>query len=86
MLEKLIGSESHRWEDIAGPFAAIKIGWTKAVGYHFSTAYNARVGKKPTTKFSGYNAVIMGAFKLTAVELAELLNRHKHEYLRSATE
>jgi hypothetical protein len=84
VLEKLIGSESHKWEDIAGPFAAIKIGWTKGVGYHFSAAYNARVGKKPTTKFSGYNAVIMGAFKLTAAELAELLNRHKHEYLRSA--
>jgi hypothetical protein len=35
-LYSLFGSESHRWEEIEGPFALIKIGLSKAVGYRLT--------------------------------------------------
>jgi hypothetical protein len=30
---KLFGRLAHQWEDIDGPFVAIKIGWSKTVAY-----------------------------------------------------
>ena len=82
-VEKIIGEEAHTWDDVASPFAVIPFGWSKAVGYNFSAAYNTRVGKTPTTKFAGYNAVIFGAFQASAEELAEILNRQLREYRSS---
>jgi hypothetical protein len=82
-VEKVIGEEAHTWDDVAGPFAVIPFGWSKAVGYNFSADYNTRVGKSPTEKFAGYNAVIMGAFQASAEELAEVLNRQLQEYRQS---
>jgi hypothetical protein len=75
-LEKVIGREEHRWEDVVGPFAVIKIGWSKAVAYHLTPEYKARVGKKPTSVFGGYDAAVTGAFGCSPEELAELLNEH----------
>lgn len=46
---KLFGREAHKWEDIAGRFAVIKVGWSKAVAYNLTPEYKARVGKKPTS-------------------------------------
>src|SRR5438270_27933 len=54
-LEKVIGREERRWEDVAGTFAVIKIGWSKAVAYNLTPEYKARVGKKPTSLFGGYD-------------------------------
>jgi hypothetical protein len=76
-LEKVIGREERRWEDIDGRFVVIKIGWSKAVAYHLTPEYKARVGKKPTSVFGGYDAAVTGAFRCSPEELAELLNEHK---------
>jgi hypothetical protein len=76
-IHKLFGEESHAWQDVHGQFAVIKIGLIKAVGYNFTAAYKARTGRKPTSKFSGYDAAISGAFALSAEKLAELLNTHR---------
>jgi hypothetical protein len=83
VVHKLFGEESHLWENIEGPFAVIKIGVAKAVGFKLSASYKARIGKKPTSSFSGYDAAIGGAFKLSAKELAELLNAHWRQDLHS---
>jgi len=82
--QKLFGEESHKWQDVEGPFAVIKIGWGKAVGYNLRASYEARIVKKPTTLFSGYDAAISGAFRLSAEELADLLNAHYQQYQRHA--
>lgn len=76
-MHKLFGEESHKWGDIAGQFAVIKIGWSQAVAYNLTADYKLRAGKKPTSLFSGYDAAVSGAFKCSAGELAELLNEHK---------
>jgi hypothetical protein len=45
---------------------------------HFVSGSKARVGKKPTSLFSGYDAAVAGgALPCSAEELAELLNEHK---------
>ncbi len=75
-LEKVIGREAHRWEDIDGPFGVIKVGWSKGVGYHLTPDYKARVGKKPTSLFGGYDGAIVGALRCSPEELADLLNEH----------
>jgi hypothetical protein len=82
---KIIGCESHKWDDIDGQFAVIKIGWSKAVAYHMTTEYKTRVGKKPTSMFSGYDAAVMGALRSSPEELAALLNEHKQRSLSSPT-
>jgi hypothetical protein len=78
--EALFGCETHRWEDIDGRFAVIKVGWNEAVAYHLTPEYKARTGRKPTSLYSGYDAVV-GASTLSrsAEELAELLNEHKQD-------
>jgi hypothetical protein len=75
-VHKLFGEESHEWRDVHGSFAVIKIGISKAVGYHLTTDYKARTGRKSASRFSGYDAAISGAFALPADKLAELLNAH----------
>lgn len=86
----LIGDLSYKWEDVDGPFAVIKIGWSKTVAYKLTADCKARVGKKPTSRWSGYRAgydeVVMGAFTLSAEELAALLNEHKRRSLPSTAE
>jgi len=81
----LIGGLSHKWEDIDGPFAVIKIGLgTAGVAYKLTADCKARVGKKPTPRFLGYHGydeTIVGAFQLSAEELAELLNAVKRSSL-----
>jgi hypothetical protein len=77
VLEKVIGREEHRWEDVAGPFVVIKIGWSKAVGYHLTPEYKARVGKKPTSIYGGCDAAVTGALRCSPEELAALLNEHQ---------
>jgi hypothetical protein len=39
--DKLFGREAHRWEDIAGRFAVIKVGWSKAVAYNLTPEYKS---------------------------------------------
>jgi hypothetical protein len=75
-LEKVIGRETHRWEDIDGPFGVIRVGWSKGVGYHLTPEYKARVGKKPTSVFGGYDGAVVGALRCSPEELADLLNEH----------
>jgi hypothetical protein len=82
--QALFGEESHRWEDIAGPFAVIRSGWSKLVAFNFTPAYKARVSFKPTTLYSGYDSAIAGAFRLSKEELAGLLNEYRQAWLRSA--
>ncbi len=77
-LEKVIGREAHRWEDIDGPFGVLKVGWSKGVGYHLTPEYKARVAKKPTSLFGGYDGALVGALRCSPEELAELLNEHMH--------
>jgi hypothetical protein len=78
VFEKLFGRDAHRWEEIDGQFAVIKIGLNKAVAYKLTPEYKARVGKKSTSLFSGYDAAVVGgALPRSAEELAELLNEHK---------
>jgi hypothetical protein len=84
-LEKVIGREEHRWEDIDGRFAVIKIGWSRAVGYNLTPEYKARVGKKPTSIYGGYDAAVTGALRCSPKELAELLNEHKQRHQESAS-
>jgi len=74
---KLFGAKSFRWEEIDGPFAVIKIGFSKAVGYKLTQEYRERVGKKPTSQFSGYDDAIGGALKLSSGALALLLNQQR---------
>ena len=75
-VEKVIGREAHRWEDIAGPFGVLKVGWSKGVGYHLTSEHKAQVGKKPTSVFGGYDGWVAGAFRCSPQELADLLNEH----------
>ena len=78
VFEKLFGRETHRWEEIDGRFVVIKVGWNEAVAYKLTPEYKARTGKKPTSLFSGYDAVVGGStLACSAGELAELLNEHK---------
>jgi hypothetical protein len=77
VVHKLLGAESRKWEDVDGRFAVIKIGWSAAVAYNLTPEYKTRIGKKRTSLFSGYDAAVSGAFKLSAEELAALLNEHK---------
>ncbi len=74
---QLFGEESHEWQDVHGQFAVIQIGLGKAVGYNLTADCKARLGKKPTSLFSGYDAAISGAFALSAEKLARLLNTHR---------
>jgi hypothetical protein len=76
-IQKLFGQESYKWADIDGCFGVITIGWSKAIGFKLSAEYKARVGRKPTSLFSGYDAAVSGVFQLSAEELAELLNKSK---------
>ncbi len=80
---KLFGEETQKWENIEGPFAVIRIGMAKAVGYKLSERYKEQIGKKSTSYFSGYDAGISGAFKLSARELVELLNVHRRKNMLS---
>jgi hypothetical protein len=79
LVRAVFGSRWRRWSDIEGNFTVIKIGWVKAVAYHLTTAYKTRVGRKPTSRLSGYDDAIFGAFQLAAEELAELLNAQKRQ-------
>ena len=74
---KLFGKLAHTWQDIDGPFAVIKIGWTEAVAFKLTADYKARVGKKPTTALSGYDDAIVGVFEISKEALAALLNEHQ---------
>jgi hypothetical protein len=76
---KLFGEESRKWAEVHGKFAVIRIGWNRAVGYNLTAGHKARVGKKPTSLFAGYDAAVSGAFGLPAEELAELLNAHARQ-------
>jgi hypothetical protein len=75
-VEKVLGREAHRWEDVAGPFGVVKVGWLKGVGYHLTPEYKARLGKKPMPAFGGYDGAIVGALSCSPEELADLLNEH----------
>ena len=80
---------TYKWEDIDGPLAVIKIGMREAVACRLTAEYKMRVGKKPTSRFSGfqgYDEVILGDFRLSADELAALLNEHKRRSLPSTAE
>jgi hypothetical protein len=80
---RVIGLRSHRWEDVEGRFAAVRVGVTKVVAFHLTAEYKARVGKKPTSLFAGYDDAISGAFRLPMERLADLLNEHKEKGRRS---
>ncbi len=78
VFEKLFGREVHKWEEIEGRFAVIKVGWSQTVAYNMTAAYKARTGKKPSSLFKGYDAAMVGgALPCSPRELAELLNEHK---------
>jgi hypothetical protein len=82
VFHKLIGSLSRRWEEVDGPFAVIKLGLSKAVAYNLTAECKARLGKKPTSRLSGYDeAVPVGALQLSAERLAELLNASRPQHL-----
>jgi hypothetical protein len=72
-----IGRQSYKWEDIQGRFAVIRIGVTKMVAFHLTAEYKERVGRKPTSRFAGYDQAFVGGFQLSLESLAELLNEHK---------
>jgi hypothetical protein len=78
------GEQSRKWEEVHGAFAVINIGWTKAVAYNLTADYKARVGAKPTSLYSGYDAAIGGALALPAEQLADLLNAHARQNTGSA--
>jgi hypothetical protein len=77
VFDKLFGSEAYQWEEIDGRFAVIKIGLSKAVAYKLTPEYKARVGRKPTSLFAGYDGAVSGALLRSPEELAELLNEYK---------
>jgi hypothetical protein len=84
---KLFGETAHKWEDIDGPFAVIKImPWQKAVAYNLSPGCKAGVGKKPARAFSGYHSAVSGLFKLSPEELADLLNQEKQRWLNAGND
>ena len=85
----LFAGRTHKWADIDGPPAVIKIGTRKAVAYNLTAEYKTRVGKKPASRFSGhqgYDEVILGDFRLSAEELAALLNEHRRRSLPPTAE
>ncbi|REJ94351.1 MAG: PH domain-containing protein [Planctomycetota bacterium] len=76
--EKLFGRESHQWDEIDGSFVVIKIGWNDAVAYKLTPESKARLGKKSSALYSGYDAAVVGsALPRSAGELAALLNEYK---------
>jgi hypothetical protein len=78
VFDKLFGRDAHRWEEVEGPFAVIKVGWNEVVAYNLTPEYKGRTGRKPTSLFSGYDAAVGGStLSLSAGELAEVLNAHK---------
>jgi hypothetical protein len=84
VFEKLIGSEAHRWDEIDGKFAVIKIGLSEAVAFNLTPEHKARIGKKPTSLFAGYDAAVVGsAMPCSASALADLLNEHKQRHAAS---
>jgi hypothetical protein len=85
----LFAGRTHKWEDIDGPPAVIKIGIRKAVACKLTAEYKMRAGKKPASRFSGfqgYDEIIMGDFRLSAEELAALMNEHRRRSLPPADE
>ena|SRR5579875_2631944 len=73
----LLGIRSHQWNEIGDPFAVIRIGLSKVVAYRLTEECKARLGKKPTSRFSGYDAVLVGALQLSPQALAGLLNEYR---------
>ena len=81
VFEKLFGREAHQWDETEGRFAVIKIGLNEAVAFNLTPEYKARVGRKPTSMFSGYDAAVVGStLPCSASQLAELLNEHKDRH------
>jgi len=85
----VFGGRTQKWEDIDGPVAVIKMGTRSTVAYKLTVEYKTRVGKKPRSRFSGYQGydeLIVGDFRLSAEELAALLNEHRRRSLPSTAE
>ena len=71
-IDKFIGSDSHKWEDIDGQFVVTKMGgWTKVVGYRLTGEFNTRA--------------IVGRFLSSPEMLAALLNEHKQRNMTPPT-
>jgi hypothetical protein len=79
----LFGEKSQKWDDIQGAFARTRIGLINAVGYNLTAEYKASTGKKRTTRVSGYDDGITGAFAISTEKLAELLNKHSRDVSRA---
>jgi hypothetical protein len=75
--QSLFGSRSHRWDQIDGAFTVIRIGLSKVVAYKLTSEFKARIGRMPTTRYSGYDEVLTGALEVRPRQLAELLNAHR---------
>jgi hypothetical protein len=80
-VHKVFGSESRDWGEIDDEFAAVRVGWAEAVGYNLTPAAKARAGGA-APRFGGYDAAILGPYRLPAGELAGLLNEHKRRHWR----
>jgi len=75
----LFGSQLYSWADVEGEFAVLKMGTSKLVVFHLTAGCKARLGKKPTRLYSGYDAALGGLYEVSIEKLAEMLNRHKQQ-------
>lgn len=80
------GRRPRRWSDIEGGFAVIRVGLQSVVAYRLTDGFKELARIQPIASLAEYDEAISfcGELALGAGELADLLNRWKHD-MPSAT-
>jgi hypothetical protein len=75
------GRRPRRWNDIEGGFAVIRVGLQSVVAYRLTDAFKECVRIQPISSLAEYDEAISfcGELAIGAEELADLLNRWKHD-------
>lgn len=79
--QSLFGSRTRRWDEVEGDFVVIQLGWSRAIGYHLTSAFKESAKIKPTALFAGNDEAISGSYSVSINQLMELLNQHKQHAL-----
>jgi hypothetical protein len=70
-------AQKRAWEDVEGHFQIVKMGWNDAIAYQLSAACKTP-GKKSRLP-QGFDEAIPSLYRMTAVQLALLLNERKRD-------
>jgi len=75
------GRRQRRWSDIEGGFAVLRVGLQSVVAYRLTDAFKEVARIRPIASLAEYDEAISfcGELAIGAGELADLLNRWKHD-------